>query len=78
MFGTVSLIHAFDNETTIELEGVPFTTKLNDQRIEISVGGEWKIDDSSVFFGGLTASGGLGSKGEDYSYGAAIGLQVNF
>ena len=78
MFGTVSLIHAFDNETTIELEGVPFTTKLNDQRIEISVGGEWKIDDSSIFFGGLTASGGLGSKGEDYSYGAAIGLQVNF
>ncbi len=78
LFGSVSLIHAFDDETTTTLAGVPFTTNPDDQRIEVSMGGERNVGESGVLYGRLTASGGLGDIGDDYSYGAALGLRVNF
>ncbi|MEO0893043.1 MAG: autotransporter outer membrane beta-barrel domain-containing protein [Pseudomonadota bacterium] len=78
VFGGLSLIHAFDNDTAINFAGLPFVTRPDEQRIEVRAGGQIEIGQNSVFYGGLTAQGGLSDFGDDYAYGVTGGIRVRF
>ncbi|MEM7597020.1 MAG: autotransporter outer membrane beta-barrel domain-containing protein [Pseudomonadota bacterium] len=78
LFGSISYIHAFDADTTVSFAGFPFTTSLDENRVELRAGGQMGIGENSILYGGLTAQGGLSDFGDDNSVGVTGGIRVNF
>ena len=78
LFGSLSYIHAFNNDTEVTFMGTPFRTELDDNRIELTAGGQIAIGDNSVLYGGITYQGGLSRPGDDMSYSLTGGINVNF
>ncbi|MEL7280803.1 MAG: hypothetical protein AAGK79_10620 [Pseudomonadota bacterium] len=78
LYGAVSYVHAFDNDTEVTFMGTPFRTEFDENRIEVTAGGQFSIGENGVLYGGITYQGGLSNLSNDMSYGVTGGLRVNF
>ncbi|MEO0750507.1 MAG: autotransporter outer membrane beta-barrel domain-containing protein [Pseudomonadota bacterium] len=78
LFGAISYIHAFDADTSVQFAGQTFTTRLDDNRIELRAGGQITVGENSLLYGGLTYQGGLSDLDGDRSYSLTGGVRVNF
>ena len=74
----MSYNHAFDNDTEVTFMGTPFRTEFDENRFEVTAGGQFSIGENGVLYGGITYQGGLSNLSNDMSYGVTGGLRVNF
>ncbi|MEM7776235.1 MAG: hypothetical protein AAF732_11555 [Pseudomonadota bacterium] len=78
LIGSVSYIHAFDNDTSIDFAGTPFITSLAQNRVELTAGAHASVAKNLVFHGALTAQGAISDFSNDNSYGVTGGVRFNF
>ncbi|MEL6646815.1 MAG: autotransporter domain-containing protein, partial [Pseudomonadota bacterium] len=78
IFGSVNIFHDFDGTTTTNFAGSPFSSKREDTRLELGVGGEVAVGANSTVFGRVFAAGGLGDWTADETYTATAGFRLNF
>ncbi|MEL7282031.1 MAG: autotransporter outer membrane beta-barrel domain-containing protein, partial [Pseudomonadota bacterium] len=78
IFGSVNIFHDFDGTTTTNFAGIPFSSKREDTRLELGVGGEVAVGANSTVFGRVFAAGGLGDWTADETYTATAGFRLNF
>ena len=78
VFGSVSIFHDFDGTTTTNFAGIPFSSKREETRLELGVGGELAVGTNSTVFGRVFAAGGLGDWTADETYTATAGFRLNF